>query len=82
MPADNDDNMDSGKKQPKQFGGLLTLPNFYHKDLNQLLTDYDKKMTNQEKNRNDHIEENIVDKMREKSEQGELVKKHHEKIIK
>ena len=62
--GENDEQPDTGEL--KSFGGLQTLPNFYHKDLNQLLGDFEKKMSGSTKIRDEYINKEIVSKMKEK----------------
>ena len=78
--GDNDDQPDSG--EPKTFGGLQTLPNFYHKDLNQLLNDFEKKMTGSTKNRDEYITKEVIEKMKEKTDQVKVVYGNHLTLLK
>lgn len=62
--------------------GLLTMPNFYHKNLNELINEYDEKIQTSARNKEYYLNQKIRQKMRKQLEQVKKVSDKHDTIIK
>ena len=61
--------------------GLLTLPNFYHKGLSELIQDSHIKQENGTKNRDDFLDKNVVSKMTQELIKVDKVHAKHKSMM-